>query len=187
MMPGKEKKMPWKDKTVRNRKALESYHKKRKERGEYRPRTHPKTCPVCGVDFFGRRKESRYCSMSCAAKDCCRRGLRSRWIQKRGEHSPNYKGKTNNNGYVYLHRPGHPLADKQGYVAEHRLVMADHMGRPLSRLEFVHHKNRNRADNRIENLELVSGRDHMAEHWGTKSVICPKCHHVFIAAGPAKS
>jgi len=45
---------------------------------------------------------------------------------------------------------------KGAYEYEHRLVMEENIGRKLEANESVHHKNGNRADNRIENLELWS-------------------------------
>lgn len=64
------------------------------------------------------------------------------------------KGWYKRNGYVYVWEPGHPNADKRGYVAEHANVMAVVLGRPLLRGEEVHHRNGKRHDNRPENLEL---------------------------------
>ena len=61
-------------------------------------------------------------------------------------------------GYVLLYMPDHPMATRmrKRYVLEHRLVMSNHIGRPLLKTEVVHHRNKKKDDNRIENLELYS-------------------------------
>ena len=61
---------------------------------------------------------------------------------------------TTNQGYILVKRRDHPNASKVGWLAEHRLVMSEILGRSLYAWEEVHHKNGNRADNRPENLEL---------------------------------
>lgn len=58
-------------------------------------------------------------------------------------------------GYVTIWDPYHPHANpKTGCVKEHIYVMTNHLKRSLTPSENIHHKNGDRSDNRLENLEL---------------------------------
>jgi hypothetical protein len=86
------------------------------------------------------------------------------------ERNPAWKGgvtifKTHGNyaGVRYIRAPREirPMARKDGYVMEHRLLMAITVGRLLTRTEVVNHINHNPRDNSPANLELYpTNRDH---------------------------
>ncbi len=64
-----------------------------------------------------------------------------------------------NRGKPYIGRGGYVYVRDNGkLVAQHRLVMEEHLQRPLWPDERVHHLNGDRTDNRVENLELWSVR-----------------------------
>ena len=99
-----------------------------------------------------------------------------------GPNNPAWKGgvtifKTHGNyaGVKYVRCPPEFLlmARKDGYVMEHRLIVAKVLGRCLSRTEAVHHINHDPTDNRLENLALfASNRDHkLYEHRGSPAPI----------------
>ena len=71
--------------------------------------------------------------------------------------------KKSNTGYMYVYFPDHPCA-KDGWIAEHRLVMEALIGRRLKHDEVVHHINGKRTDNRKENLMLMSDKEHRRFH-----------------------
>lgn len=68
------------------------------------------------------------------------------------------------NKYMYCYCPNHELANGAGKVMEHTYVMVNHIGRLLYPNECVHHKDRNRANNDIANLQLMTNQEHSKLH-----------------------
>lgn len=84
-----------------------------------------------------------------------------------GAKNHKWRGGRRKSGKVMLVKapPGHPTARSDGYIAEHRLVMEQKLGRYLKPEEVVHHKNTDSMDNRPDNLELYGcNGDHISGH-----------------------
>lgn len=100
------------------------------------------TCSECGKAFQSKFKERTFCSRACMAK------------ANSGENSLFYKHGNGRTKYRFLWINGKA-------VREHRLVMAEHLGRELKPKEVVHHIDEDGLNNALDNLHLFH---------------CEKCH-----------
>lgn len=123
-------------------------------------------CGHCFVEFDARAKNPgkgiqrmkamKYCSRGCMAKHRAithnqeaHHAWRGGVVNDRGyRRTNNYKG----NGHREL-------------KMEHIAIMEQHIGRKLNNDEVVHHKDRNRANNDIDNLQLVTRSEHSKLHY----------------------
>src|SRR5215813_2651857 len=81
---------------------------------------------------------------------------------RRGRASPRYGSHRTltSNGYVRVWLPDHPMANKDGYALEHRVVLYD-AGIAVERGMHVDHRNGDKTDNHLENLRVLTPKQHV--------------------------
>jgi len=109
-------------------------------------------CIICKKEFWKKLSEDRrggyrkYCSKTCM-------NINKKLSLPCGEY-------LSYDGYIVVNT----TKDGRKQIKKHRLVMEEYIGRKLLSEEIVHHKNENKLDNRIENLQIVSRKEHNRIH-----------------------
>lgn len=112
-------------------------------------------CPKCKY-LRAKANGSLHKKCESCGKAATKALCRTCWVDSQtGEGNSRFKGwSITTGGYRIIKIKNHPNAQANGWILEHVYVMSEHIGRPLVDGENVHHRNGDRLDNRIENLEL---------------------------------
>jgi hypothetical protein len=124
-------------------------------------------CLQCGNPIRATKKgESRkkFCNLECRSKYMI------------AENHPNWtggRGTEKSTGYIRV------STGRNKRNREHRVKMESHVGRLLRSDEEVHHKNLDKTDNRIENLEILTKPEHARLHQSGRPpaplIVCRRC------------
>jgi len=129
-------------------------------------------CTKCGENHWIGRSDLFKKTATGVCRKCFNKYMSDTIGEERWNFNKNYRVKYGH-GYIQIRisrdDPYSCMAKNGTFILEHRYVMAKHLGRPLNRWELVHHINCNKEDNSIENLKLVTLKNHHGE------LICPHC------------
>lgn len=94
-------------------------------------------------------------------------------------------------GYLWEFCPYHKNATKWGYIQQHRVVVERSLGYYLFDDEYVHHKDHNKKNNDLENLQVVSRSEHRKihaydEHKSRFPDVTPELVEKYLAIGGLK-
>ena len=96
----------------------------------------------------------------------------SKWMRKlgiatRGPRGPRWKGKRMIDaykGYWWVYRPDHPYCRPNGYVKQANIIMEKKLGRYLRPEEVVHHRDLNKLNDNMSNLQIMTFSEHSSLH-----------------------
>ena len=141
-------------------------------------------CIICGKRFHLKEYHKNKYKTHCCS-DQCNKEKRRRDMSGANNHQYGLKGESNSSwksnerisayGYRLIRQLEHPFANSDGFVFEHRLVAEKYLltnensivvnGKKYLHPDFaVHHKDENRLNNDVSNLEVMRKGKHVSLH-----------------------
>lgn len=147
-------------------------------------------CPICGIKFYRKpyaknKYKNTYCSKECHRK------AKTEYMKGEKNHQYGLKGNLNSSwksdkkvsyyGYILVRCLDHPFKNSDDMVFEHRLIAEQYLLNDENSVEIngkkylkpeliVHHKDKNRKNNSVENLEIMSLSEHTSMHFKQKKL-----------------
>lgn len=145
-------------------------------------------CDYCGKEFNIKPSQLKKQKTACCSKQCSNK---LKEIIYKGENNPNYNNRGFNNplfkgektmtddGYILIYMPDHPFSNNSGRIREHRYIAEKYLAKEEHLILFngiyvlnpnldVHHKDGDKTNNNIDNLEILTRNEHAKIHQGYK-------------------
>lgn len=122
------------------------------------------------TDSFSTTNNITLCVCGCGQVTVFYQGKYRKYIYNhnhKGRNAPHWKGgiKIDKDGYILIWKPDHHYANSQGYVRKHRLVYEEFYRCCLLSWILIHHKDSDKQNNNINNIEPMSRRQHRNHHF----------------------
>jgi len=148
------------------------------------------TCPTCKKEFYVKTFRLKRSKNVCCSRECSNK-LREITFLGENNHQYGLNGELNSSyksdlmiskyGYIRIRNTQHPFKNYDDFIFLHRSIMEEYLKLTQPDSEYlisvagyndkyltpdviVHHKNENKIDNRISNLEITTLSEHSSMH-----------------------
>lgn len=158
----------------------------RKCSGEYATKNNPNylPCEVCGKLAYLKKSQQNKVKHHCCSYECSYQ-IRKEMYSGEGNHQYGLRGSKNSSwidkehvttwGYIAVEDTEHPFRNYQNKRFEHRVIAEKYLlteensvivnGIPYLSPKFdVHHKDENKKNNSVDNLQVMTRSEHMKLH-----------------------